>query len=107
MYFRPIWIICSVCLAGIVSGRVFANEGHWMFGDQFEDGRNREVENRYRLGFGIGNPSVSSHVLCPSSRSLCTCTILFATGFVSIGCSVSYLFILNCKFRLISLYMKM
>ena len=38
---------------------------------------NREVENRYRLGFGIGNPSVSSvtHVLCPSSRSLCTCTI--------------------------------
>ena len=68
---------------------------------------NREVENRYRLGFGIGNPSVSSHVLCPSSRSFCTCTILFATSFVSIGCSVSYLFILNCKFRLISLYMKM
>ena len=89
-----IWLICRLCTALHTKccGAV------------------REVENRYRLGFGIGHPSVtyvSAHFLCPSSRSLCTCKILFATGFVSTGCSVSFLFIMNCKFRLFSLYMKM
>ena len=39
MFFRLIWIIGSVCLAGLVSGRVFANEGHWVFGDRFGDER--------------------------------------------------------------------
>ena len=39
VFFKPIWIIGSVCLAGLVSGRVFANEGHWVFGDRFGDER--------------------------------------------------------------------
>ena len=98
-----------MCLAGLVSGHVFANVVGCSGISLGMEG-NREVENRYRLGFGIGHPSVtyvSAHFLCPSSRSLCTCKILFATGFVSTGCSVSFLFIMNCKFRLFSLYMKM
>ena len=78
--FRPIWVIGSVCLVGLVSGHVFANEGHWMFGDRLGMGGKREVENRYRLGLEIGHPSVSGHFLCPSSHSLCTCKILYATG---------------------------
>ena len=41
MHFRPVWIIGSVCLAGLVSGRVFANEGHWVFRDRFGDGREK------------------------------------------------------------------
>ena len=38
VHFRPVWIIGSVCLAGLVSGCVFANEGHWVFRDRFGDG---------------------------------------------------------------------
>ena len=103
MYFRPVWIIGSVCLAGLVSGRVFPNEGHWVFRDRFGNGGKKEDENRYRLGLGIGHPSVSGHFLCPSC-SLCTCKILYATGSFPTGGSV---LLLNCKFRLYGLYMKM
>ena len=39
MCFRPICIVGSVCLAGLVSGRGFANEGRWMFRDRFGDRR--------------------------------------------------------------------
>ena len=92
-----------MCLAGLVSSRVFANVVGCSGISLGMEG-NREIENRYRLGFGIGHPSASTHFVCPSSRSLCTCKILFATGFASTRCSVSFLFILNCKFRLFSLY---
>ena len=65
-----------------------------MFGDRFGDGRE---EGRYRLGLGIGHPSVSAHFLCHSSHSLCTCRILYATGSLPIEGSVLLLFLLNFK----------
>ena len=37
--FRQVCIIGSVGLAGLVSGCVFANEGRFVFGDRFGDGR--------------------------------------------------------------------
>ena len=97
----------SVCLAGLVSGCVFANEGHWVFRDRFGDrGRKKEDENRYRRGSGIEHPSVSRHFLWPSC-SLCMCKILYATGSFPTGGSVLLVVFLDCKFKLFGLYMKM
>ena len=106
MCFRPTCIIGSMRLAGLVLGHVFACSGIClgMVGK-------REIENRQGLGLGMWHQSVSAHFLCHSSCSLCTsshlCRILHAKGFLSIGGSVLFLLLLNTKFRLFGLYMKM